>query len=394
VAGSIRILFVGHAAIPTGFARVIHSLLHELPERFDLHHLAINLESGPAPNPGWTVHLNSGGLHSAVRLGEVIAQVRPSIVVVVDEPWVCHRLAPALLEQTGFRSVFYGAADGEASAGPLVAAMLERLDCFVSFTRFGHDIVWDAIARQGLRAPRLEIIPHGVDTGLFRPLAGGPQDGFRASRKLARETLFPALEQPDEAFIVLNANRNQPFKRIDVFLRGFALFAADKPPHVKVYLHMASRTPKPGEVPLADALGIRHRILSGASPQHPEVPSAWLNQLYCACDVGVNTSEKEGWGLVSFEHAAAGGAQIVPRHTACAELWDGGAGLFFDGGPEGVAQALEILDRDPARRDAIAAAGYHHARRPEFSWKVIGVRWADLFDRLLTQSGEPPGNSV
>jgi hypothetical protein len=31
----------------------------------------------------------------------------------------------------------------------------------------------------------------------------------------------------------------------------------------------------------------------------------------------------EGWGLVSSEHGAAGAAQIVPDHTACAELWRG-----------------------------------------------------------------------
>jgi D-inositol-3-phosphate glycosyltransferase len=46
-----------------------------------------------------------------------------------------------------------------------------------------------------------------------------------------------------------------------------------------------------------------------------------LNLLYNACDVGINTSMGEGWGLVSFEHGATGGAQIVPEHTACAELW-------------------------------------------------------------------------
>jgi D-inositol-3-phosphate glycosyltransferase len=39
---------------------------------------------------------------------------------------------------------------------------------------------------------------------------------------------------------VLNANRNQPRKRIDITLRGFALFAVDKPETVQLYLHMGS----------------------------------------------------------------------------------------------------------------------------------------------------------
>ena len=49
-----------------------------------------------------------------------------------------------------------------------------------------------------------------------------------------------------------------------------------------------------------------------------------LNRLYGACDVGVNTSCGEGWGLVSFEHALTGAAQVVPRNSVCEELWEGG----------------------------------------------------------------------
>jgi hypothetical protein len=53
-----------------------------------------------------------------------------------------------------------------------------------------------------------------------------------------------------------------------------------------------------------------------------------LNLLYNACDVGINTSMGEGWGLVSFEHGAAGAAQVFPDHTACTELWSGRAELI------------------------------------------------------------------
>jgi D-inositol-3-phosphate glycosyltransferase len=37
-----------------------------------------------------------------------------------------------------------------------------------------------------------------------------------------------------------------------------------------------------------------------------------LNLLRNACDVGINTSMGEGWGLAGFEHGATGAAQIVP----------------------------------------------------------------------------------
>ena len=54
----------------------------------------------------------------------------------------------------------------------------------------------------------------------------------------------------------------------------------------------------------------------------PQLPTpgalsdADLNRLYNACAIGLNTSAGEGFGLVSFEHAATGAPQVVPDHDA------------------------------------------------------------------------------
>jgi glycosyltransferase involved in cell wall biosynthesis len=119
-----------------------------------------------------------------------------------------------------------------------------------------------------------------------------------------------------------------------------------------------------------------------------------LNLLYNACDVGINTAMGEGWGLVSFEHGAAGAAQIVPDHTACAELWRGHAELIpparsyvpefspLEMGevtPEDVAQALEALYRDPARRQELARAAVSVAQNPAYSWDVVTQQFDELF---------------
>ena len=67
-----------------------------------------------------------------------------------------------------------------------------------------------------------------------------------------------------------------------------------------------------------DALGVRERVLGVVAGDHPSLAPDELNVLYNACDVGLNTSEGEGFGLIALEHAAAGAAQVVPRHSACA----------------------------------------------------------------------------
>jgi glycosyltransferase involved in cell wall biosynthesis len=119
-----------------------------------------------------------------------------------------------------------------------------------------------------------------------------------------------------------------------------------------------------------------------------------LNLLYNACDVGMNTSMGEGWGLVSFEHGAAGGAQIVPAHSACAEIWSGRAEMIpparsytpefsvlemGEVSTEGAAQALENLYCDLRRRQALAQAAFQAAQNPEYAWDAIAARFDDLF---------------
>ena len=37
-----RVVVVGDAVVPTGFARVLHSLISNLKERYEFHHLGIN----------------------------------------------------------------------------------------------------------------------------------------------------------------------------------------------------------------------------------------------------------------------------------------------------------------------------------------------------------------
>jgi glycosyltransferase involved in cell wall biosynthesis len=53
--------------------------------------------------------------------------------------------------------------------------------------------------------------------------------------------------------------------------------------------------------------------------------------------------------------------------------------------PEGVAAALQALYEDRPRREALAAAAYRNATRPEFNWTSIAGRWRQLFDEVLAE---------
>ncbi len=88
-------------------------------------------------------------------------------------------------------------------------------------------------------------------------------------------------------------------------MKGFAIFAADKPKNVRLYLHMGIQDTGWNVLTLAERYSITDRlILTSRSMGIPAVSDEELNGIYNACEVGLNASSSEGWGLVSFKHGA------------------------------------------------------------------------------------------
>jgi glycosyltransferase involved in cell wall biosynthesis len=396
------VLAVGDGVVPTGFARVLHSLIDRLKERWEFHHLALNYEGGPH-TLDWEVHPagSEGDFFGGNRIRGLVEKIEPRLVFLLNDPWVLGRYLEPLQDlRSDFKIVAYSPVD----AGPLEPSLIEplhRLDSLVLYTEYGRrqiEAAFAALQRQApdRACPPLSVIPHGVDTDLFRPL---PEENGTPGRQAAREKLFPAPGHFRDDFIVLNANRNQPRKRIDLTIKGFAEFARDKPEGVRLYLHMGVEDCGWNIVSLARRHGIEDRlILTAVEPFLPAVGDEVLNWIYNACDVGINTSLGEGWGLVNLEHAATGAAQVVPRHSACAEIWDGAALLvepvlsltteriLTEGwivGPRGVADALERLYADPAWRAERSAAARRVATRPEYQWSAVAEQWDHHFREAL-----------
>lgn len=398
-----RLLIVGDAVAPTGFATVMHNIFGRLTGEYEIHHLGINYWGDPHDKP-WKIYpASAGGGHpfGVHRLKPLVHELRPDLVFLLQDPWALGDYVAELREfQPRLKIVAYCPVD----AGPLDSRHLERLagiDRLVTYTHFGRQVLAEAAEELGrrkpdVRLPAIDVLPHGVDTASFHPLIPGDA---AASRAQALRTLFNGDPAMDGAFIVLNANRNQPRKRVDITLKGFALFARNKPDKVRLYLHMGTEDAGWDILRLAERFGVSDRLLvSTFDKQLPKLPVDRLNLIYNAAAVGLNTSWGEGWGLVSFEHAATRAAQIVPRHSACAELW-AGAALFVEPrstltverilceahlvSPEDVAEALERLYQDPTVLAELSQAAHDNALRPEYQWDTIARRWSGLFGELL-----------
>jgi phosphatidylinositol alpha-1,6-mannosyltransferase len=87
--------------------------------------------------------------------------------------------------------------------------------------------------------------------------------------------------------------------------------------------------------------------------------------------------EVEGWGNVFIEAAACARPVVVGDSGGAREsLVDGATGLLVDGGQvSGVADAVASLLEDPARAEAMGAAGRARVER-HFTWARAAAQLA------------------
>ena len=408
-----RILIIGEAVAPTGFARVIRSVFSRLTDHYELHQLATRYDGGAHDWP-WTLHAASKGqsVYGYDQVAPLVDSLKPALVFLLYDipfqPPFWAQLCRATWKQP---VVMYTPVEAGPIA-PEIIEPLERVARYVMYNEFGRGVIDASLAdirarRPDFRFPVLDVIAHGVDLDRFFPLPAQSTDAQEpesreaesARRLTARQQLGIDTSETRDAFIVLNANRNMPRKRIDLTMQGFALFARDKPASVKLYLHMATEDSGWNVLLLAKRYGIFDRlIMTRADNVRPTFDDPMMNLLYNACDVGLTTSTGEGWGMVAFEHGATRAAQVMPRHTSLAELWDGAAefirpistmtwpGNLTEGqvvSVEGVAAALQRVYEDRELRVSLAQRALLNARRDEFTWDRVAAQWRTLFDEVI-----------
>ncbi len=158
-------------------------------------------------------------------------------------------------------------------------------------------------------------------------------------------------------------------------------------------MHLFSREMKKNKLD-----GNNRIILTSNDVNPPNVEVDMLNTIYNAVDVGINTCKGEGWGLVSFEHAACKVAQVVPNHTSCKEIFKGYAPLIdcdhidtdTNYGREmpcpSTNHLVEILNglyEDKNKLEATAELCYTRVTDSKFSWETIASQFGGIFEDTL-----------
>ena len=391
-----KILYCGDAFVQTGFGRVAAHLLPILAKEHDVHVLAVNYWGDYCPE-AQNYKVYPAGIHGndpfgTHRIASIVDQVKPDLIWTTNDFWVNLNLWEAvksLKETLGFKFYSYSPIDSYGIF-PETMRLASDWDGFGVYTEFGAEEV-----RKAGYESTVDIIPHGVDKSLFFPI-----DQNECRRELG---------VPEDIFIVFNGNRNQPRKRIDITIKSFIKFAKDKP-DARLWLNMGNKDLGWDLIPLFKRIARdegydpkQKLILVGPSYDTNNcLPIEKLNKVYNACDIGINTCMGEGWGLVNFEHAATGKAQLVPDHTSLKEIfynvprmdvesWEVDRHYGLDRGIPSADHGSELLsyyydNRDVLKKDADWC--YERACEPAFEWDNIGKQLLSIVNRTLDST--PP----
>jgi glycosyltransferase involved in cell wall biosynthesis len=276
---------------------------------------------------------------------------------------------------------------------------MDIVSSIVTYTQFAKDVAAEAMRSDFADRKiadeiidRISIIPHGINR----------QHYYRIEDKNSIRREAFGTDKYDDAFIVLNANRNQPRKKLDITIKAFAQYLKTAKVDSYLYMHCAILDCYIDVYNYAKRVGIQDNLILSCPLENPHyrpsLSNEQMNLLYNACDVGINTSLGEGWGLCSVEQASLGVPQIVPNHSACAEIFTKSEANFIECPTELVMNNIMTVGKladvnsasyqiylmsDYIYRSKKAAISFEKFNADCYSWEEdIADAWITIFDNL------------
>ena len=217
----------------------------------------------------------------------------------------------------------------------------------------------DMVRFYGIAAERVHVIPNGVDTALFRPIADAARLAAWRERTL----------QTDGPFI-LYVGKPTRRRNLPNLMQAFAKLKRQARIVHKLVL-IGTSLPGTSFSDLIAELGLTNEVIAVPHASHPEIALA-----YNACSVMIYPSSYEGFGMPVLEAMACGTAVITMDNTAFPEFAAGVARLLPDAQVDTLVQAIEEVLGDATLRESMRAGG--PARAAAYDWHIVAQRYLDL----------------
>jgi glycosyltransferase involved in cell wall biosynthesis len=394
----------------TGYSKVVYNLLGQLANLaptvktyhfgFQRHPERANLRTVPKGIVSYDAAANEDPKEEGFGFNKIydyLEMVNPDVVMIYNDPLIIHRFIDSMKYkkgETSYKLWLYVDQVYEGIAPPLIETMNKNADRIYLFSEH-----WKGVYETYGSPPTLGVIGHAVDKTLFSKIP-----------KSARYIVRRNMGLDDNSVLFVNTNRNTQRKRHDLAVMAFVkLLAADptKPYYFLVATGLDSQQGAYYDIGRIFQTELkRHnldtdeslvkRLMLVDTAKKPLNDSA-INELYNAGDIGINTSDGEGFGLCQIEHLYAGAPQIVTDvgtyrdfmdDTVC-EFVPAGQRTYFSGtmplglfstefSTDDICKAmLTMIDRLSSANDAVANFKFK-------TWDEVCGKW---IEDLKAESG-------
>jgi glycosyltransferase involved in cell wall biosynthesis len=329
----LRFLLVStHTENTTGYSKVAYNLIKQLSTltpvvkvfHYGFQRSPVRTSAPMRPLPAGVVQYDAALNEEPKQEGfgfrqlkDYIDTVNPDVVMMYNDPIVINRFiaglelkpeVPRPYKLWVYLDMVY------KECNPSLIQPIEKFaDCTYVFTDTWKQ---ELLAKYNDKpTAAIKVLEHGVDTRVFQRLADGDRMALRKN-----------VNVPSDAIVFLNMNRNSLRKRLDLSIMGFTRLLARQPEKplylmfvtgvrqdaatgsyyhlLSIYMHELQRI---GLDPVKYSK--RLLIVDSAPPKYFD--DAQTNVFYNIADIGLNTSNGEGFGLCQLEHMATGAPQVV-----------------------------------------------------------------------------------
>lgn len=336
------VLVSTHVDQTTGYSKVAYNLLRQVSSLapkvktfhfgFQRHPDRKNIRRLPDSVTGYDAAANEDPREEGFgfnKIAEYLEMVRPDVVMIYNDPLIICKFIEAMKYDKAtspFKLWLYVDQVYTGIAQPLVDTMNKQASAIYCFTE-----EWARTYATYGDCPPLKVIEHGLDAAEFTCMSRDQRMALRRNLKI-----------PTDAMVFLNANRNSQRKRLDTMIMGFVHLLTKKPDDPLYLMVVTAMNPQQGafydlqrifihELKLAnldaDTYSKRLMIVDTAHPN--TLTDAQINEIYNMTDIGVNTSDGEGFGLCQLEHLYTGAPQVVTSVGSYSAFLDSSVATFI-----------------------------------------------------------------
>jgi glycosyltransferase involved in cell wall biosynthesis len=317
------VLVSTHVDQTTGYSKVVYNLLGQLATLapqvktyhfgFQRNQSQSNIRTVPKGVISYDAAANEDPKEEGFgfnKIHEYLEMVNPDVVMIYNDPLIIHRFIESMKfdkEKSPYKLWLYVDQVYEGIAMPLIESMNKNAHRIYCFTPYWADIYSKYGSFSDIR-----VLENAVDTTLFSKISEGVRNAVRSSMNL-----------PSNAVLMINVNRNSHRKRHDLAIMGFAELITRDPSKPYYYMVVTGLNAQQGayhdinriftmELKRrgVDPIDFAKRLMLVDTSSKP-LPDSAINELYNAADIGVNTSDGEGFGLCQIEHLYTGAPQLV-----------------------------------------------------------------------------------